>query len=167
MFDQRSPRLKKQEGQYKKWKEAATPQSLIGRQGKGRMFFGCRPLPRQSVVVKSRQGFSGGFVYFPGLGTTKEPSDQTRDEIFLRHEFQPPAASQNSFRQFCAQDQSTQSASRGGHVSPSNSRVNLSPHRRSARHHHSTKKARQLKPAPACPLFNQNEPLPRLASHGK
>lgn len=64
MFDQRSPRLQKQEGQYKKSKEAATPQSLTGRQGKGWMLLVADLCQDKSVVVKSRQGFSGGLFTF-------------------------------------------------------------------------------------------------------
>lgn len=60
MFDQRSPRLQKQEGQYKKSKEAATPQSLTGRRGNGWMLLVADLCQDKSVVVKSRQGFSGG-----------------------------------------------------------------------------------------------------------
>lgn len=64
MFDQRSPRLQKKEGQYKKSKEAATPQSLTGRRGKGWMLLVADLCQDKSVVVKSRQGFSGGLFTF-------------------------------------------------------------------------------------------------------
>lgn len=130
--------------------------------------FGRRPLPRQVSGGQESPRVLRGFVYFSQLATTKEPTDRSQDQKHPRHEFQPPTASQKNFRKFCAQVQSPQSAPRQSHVSPPNSRVNLlssSPQR----HHQPPrpKQKRHIKPTPACPLFQQNEPLPRVASHGK
>lgn len=69
MFDQRSPRLQKQEGESKGWKKGATADSSSVDKGRAGVF-DCRPLPRQSVVVQSRQGFSGGCL-LSGVGHDK------------------------------------------------------------------------------------------------
>lgn len=99
MFDQRSPRWQKQEGESKGWKKGTTADSSSVDKGRAGVF-DCRPLPRQSVVVQSRQGFSGGLFTFRGWARQRSHQMEAENRPFSDTSFnlqQPPKSPFASF----------------------------------------------------------------------